>query len=256
MRTGLALVVLAVLAMLGAGPAGAIDPVSLGGMVTLEQPAEFPAGSVLAVTLEDVSLADAPAVTVAQTQIPAAGRQPPVEFMLTYPRSAIQPGLVYSVRARVTVGDTLLFTTTQAYRVDPLNPAPLDLALSPVAPPLPDAPLTGTYWKLLDVSGQPVAGAAGFREPSLVLDGQDGRFAGSGGVNQLIGGYTLQGDSLLFSQVASTMMAGPPEAMAQEQAITAALGQVRGFAIAGDRLTLSDDAGRPVLTAIAATPGH
>ena len=47
------------------------------------------------------------------------------------------------------------------------------------------------------------------------------------------------------------MMAGPPEAMAQEQTIIAVLGRVRGFRVVGDRLTLLDESGRPVLTAVA-----
>ena len=48
-----------------------------------------------------------------------------------------------------------------------------------------------------------------------------------------------------------TMMAGPPEAMAQEQTIVGALPLVRGFRIAGNDLTLIDDAGRPVIRAVA-----
>lgn len=111
--------------------------------------------------------------------------------------------------------------------------------------------MTDTYWKLVDVDGQPVEATDSRREPHLVLNGQDGRFAGSGGVNRLMGGYTRQGDSLSFAQVASTMMAGPPEAMRQEQVIVTALGLVRGFDVDGDRLTLVDDSGTTVVTAVA-----
>ena len=114
--------------------------------------------------------------------------------------------------------------------------------------PVPDVSLTGTYWKLVEVDGAPVQVAEQMREPHLVLDG---RLAGSGGVNRLMGGYTLAGGSLTFSQFATTMMAGPPEAMRQEQAILSALGRVRGFDVAGDRLTLFDEAARPVLAAVA-----
>jgi hypothetical protein len=39
--------------------------------------------------------------------------------------------------------------------------------------------------------------------------------------------------------------------MAQEQTIIMALPRVRGFAIAGDQLTLVDDAGQPVFRAVA-----
>ena len=115
--------------------------------------------------------------------------------------------------------------------------------------------LTDTYWKLTEVNGQPVVVTAGIREPNLVLQGQDSRFVGSGGVNRLMGGYILDGGSLTFSNAASTLMAGPPEAMAQEQTIVQALPSVRGFTIAGDQLTLLGDAGQPVFKAVAVALG-
>jgi heat shock protein HslJ len=161
---------------------------------------------------------------------------------------------VYAARARVTVGDRLWFTTTSNNPVDARNPAPIELMMNRVQtdpPPVPDVSLTETYWKLIEVRGQPVQVAEGMREPSIVLHTQDSRVAGSGGVNRLMGGYTLDGGSLTFSQMASTMMAGPPEAMQQEQAIVAALGAVRGFGISGDQLTLTDETGAPVLKAVA-----
>lgn len=220
-----------------------------------------PAEALLTVTLEDTSRADAPAVTLGQTQFALNGQQAPIPFSVAYPRSAVLPQAVYSARARLTLGDRLLFTTTQNTRVDPLNPAPIQLQMQPVttssaptapaAPPIPDATLTDTYWKLVEVQGTPVAVAEQMREPHLVLNGQDGRFAGSGGVNRLMGGYTLAGEALTLSNAAMTMMAGPPEAMAQEQTIVAALPLVRGFRIAGNDLTLVDDAGRPVIRAVA-----
>ena len=240
------------------------DFLTLTGSVTLRQPARLPADALLTVTLEDVSRADAPAVTLAQTQTTLQGQQAPIGFSLVYPGPAVQPGATYAARARLTLGDHLLFTTTEHYRVDALNPAPIQLVLdvvstsaqpagpdTPAQPSTPDVSLSDTYWKLTEVNGQPIAVTDGLREPSLVLQGQDYRFAGSGGVNRLMGGYTLDGDSLTFSNAASTMMAGPPEAMAQEQTIVAALPNVRSFAIAGDQLTLLGGAGQPVFKAVA-----
>ncbi len=118
-------------------------------------------------------------------------------------------------------------------------------------PATPDVSLTDTHWKLVEVEGQPVQVAEQMREPNLVFSGQDHRVAGSGGVNRLMGGYTLDGNSLVFSQTAMTMMAGPPEAMQQEHAITNALQRVRTFHIVGDQLTLADESGQPVMKAIA-----
>ena len=47
--------------------------------------------------------------------------------------------------------------------------------------PTPDVALTNTYWKFIEVGGQPVVVAQQMQEPQVVLNGQDGRFAGSGG---------------------------------------------------------------------------
>lgn len=260
MRTTLVLLIAAFVALFGCAGAGAdpggsvADSETLNGTVTLRQPAVLPPDTLLTVTLEDVSLADAAAVTIAQTQIQLKDLQAPIAFSLVYPSAAVKPGAVYAARARLNLRDQLLFTTTERYQVDALNPTPLQLVMDPVPaapPPTPDVALTDTYWKLLSVAGQPVVVADQVREPQLVLNGQDGRFAGSGGVNRLMGGYTADGTTLTFSQVASTMMAGPPEAMAQEQAIVAGLGNVRGFSITGDQLTLVDQAGQPVITAVA-----
>lgn len=258
MRPSLVLLIAALFALFGCAGAGAdpggsaADSETLNGTVVLRQPAQLPPGSLLTVTLEDVSLADAPAATIAQTQIQVKD-QAPIPFVLVYPSAAVKPGAVYAVRARLSLRDQLLFTTTERYQVDALNPVAMQLLMDPVAatPPPPDASLTDTYWKLLTVAGQPVVVADQMREPQLVLNGQDGRFAGSGGVNRLMGGYTVAGGALTFSQVASTMMAGPPEAMQQEQAIVTALGNVRGFSVAGDQLTLTDQFGQPLITAVA-----
>ena len=257
MRRSLLVAMVGVLAIVGAPSAGGDEPevLTLTGTVVYREPSAPPADALLTVTLEDVSRADAPAVTLGQAQFQLNGQSAPIPFSLAYPRSAVVPQARYSARARLTQGDRLLFTTTQNNPVDPLLPAPLQLVLEPVAPaappPTPNASLTDTYWKLVSVQGVPVVVAEAMREPHLVLNGQDGRFAGSGGVNRLMGGYALIGDALTLSNAASTMMAGPPEAMAQEQAILGVLPLVRGFRITGNGLTLVDDAGGPVLQAVA-----
>ncbi len=260
MRTVLLALLVGILSILGCGTAGADegspvpDSLTLTGTVVYRERMALPPEAVLTVTLEDVSLADAPAVTLGQTQFQLRGQQVPIPFSLIYPKSAVKPGATYAVRARINLGEQLLFTTTDRNQVDPLNPAPVELLMSRVttdAPPVADVSLTETYWKLVDVAGQPVSVSESTREPHLVLQSQDNRFHGSGGVNNVMGGFTQTDTALVFSNVASTMMAGPPEAMAQEQAIIAALGRVRGFRIAGDQLTLLDEAGTPVFKAVA-----
>lgn len=235
------------------GDGSPADWATVNGSVALRDPVALPPGTLLTVILEDVSRADVPAVMLAQTQLEVQAA--PIAFSLVYPTSAVQPGSVYAARARLTLGERLLFTTTQRNEVDVLDPSPIELVVDPVpaTEPMPtsDTPLTDTYWKLIEVDGRPIEIGDGIRQPQLVLNRQDGRFTGSGGVNRMMGGYSVDGDSLSFSQVAATMMAGPPEAMQQEQAIVGALGLVRGFRLTADRLTLLDASGAPILQAVA-----
>jgi copper homeostasis protein (lipoprotein) len=66
--------------------------------------------------LEDVSKADAPAVVVGSVRIDKPG-QVPIRFEIPYDPARIDQSYSYSVRARIMVGQRLLFTTDRAYPV-------------------------------------------------------------------------------------------------------------------------------------------
>lgn len=80
--------------------------------------------------------------------------------------------------------------------------------------------------------------------PSLgiTLEFTDTDASGFGGVNRYMTTFTSgpEGD-LDFGEIATTMMAGPEDAMAAEQAYIAALGTVTGYTVAGDELDLFVD---------------
>ncbi|MCU1536286.1 MAG: protein of unknown function Meta and HslJ [Humibacillus sp.] len=97
-----------------------------------------------------------------------------------------------------------------------------------------DDEVTGTSWVLERVGGEPVTGTA----PVLDL-GADGRVGGSTGVNRLIGTYAVDGPVLRFGALATTRMAGPPEAMALEQAWLAVLVEEVPFTVTDGRLVLA-----------------
>ena len=70
---------------------------------------------------------------------------------------------------------------------------------------------------------------------------EDGAVTGSGGVNTFRGTYESPADGeLSFSPLASTRMAGPAPAMAQEAAFLAALEATARFELDGDRLVLGN----------------
>lgn len=98
------------------------------------------------------------------------------------------------------------------------------------------APLTGTYWRLVELRTDertPVDPALGAH---LVFE--DGRVSGSSGCNRLTGSYTVQDDSLRFSGLAGTRMACAPPAMMLEQRFLAALEKVDRYRIEGEMLLL------------------
>lgn len=106
-------------------------------------------------------------------------------------------------------------------------------------------PLRGTYWKLIALSGKPARTFKDQREPHLVLDGNDTRASGSGGCNNVVGGFEQEGERLRFTQMAGTMMMCP-EGMEQEAAFLKALEQAARFRLAGDALTLVDAKGKAI----------
>ena len=72
-----------------------------------------------------------------------------------------------------------------------------------------------------ELLGQP---PAGIRQPELGFDAE-GRMYGCAGINRVMGSYAVSGGVLTCGQVAMTMMAGPPDAMAYEQVFVAALAE-------------------------------
>ena len=105
-----------------ARPAGTV----LNGTVTYLQRIALPPDAVLTVRLLDVSLADAPSVTLAETTTPTAGRQVPLPYSLSYDAARVEARHRYVVRAEIR-GRTgaLMWTTDTAYPVL-TNGAPRD----------------------------------------------------------------------------------------------------------------------------------
>lgn len=100
--------------------------------------------------------------------------------------------------------------------------------------------LAGTTWRL---EADPVPDSP---TPTLAF-GSEGRFQAHTGVNRLTGTYDEDGAALVLRPGPMTLMAGPPEAMAHEQRLVAALAATARFRLDGDRLDLLDRAGAVLL---------
>ena len=76
---------------------------------------------------------------------------------------------------------------------------------------------------------------------------QNGTASGTGGCNQYSGPYTLDGDSLTFGDMTSTLRLCEGAGGMVETYYFADLPAVATWAIEGDALTLSADDGQPVV---------
>ena len=102
--------------------------------------------------------------------------------------------------------------------------------------------LAYTEWTLVELDGDAVEiGPEELATPHLVLDLEEARVAGSGGVNRLSGHFVLSEDELRFGRLATTRMAGPENAMRREDAFLAALERVTAYELDCRTLTLLAD---------------
>ncbi|CCG96896.1 conserved hypothetical protein; putative exported protein [Marinobacter nauticus ATCC 49840] len=110
--------------------------------------------------------------------------------------------------------------------------------------------LAGSQWMVEEIDGEPVL------EGSEVTIGfnDEGRVFGSSSCNRYNGGWHIQGQELVFSQMAATRMACPETLMQQENRFLKLLGDVHGYQFAADgRLVLETGQGVTILASPAAT---
>jgi len=221
--------------LVNAGWAGTVE-----GSASYRERIAVPPDATLLVELQDVSLADAPATTLAAqryalTAVPAA-------FELTFDDALIQDAHRYVVRASIHQGQKMLFTTDTAYPVltDGAGSS-TDLLLVQVQGA---AMLDNTQWVAVAVDGAPIETE---RKPEIEF-AQDGAFSGTGGCNRFTGTAKITGNQLEFpDNMAATLMACPPPLEEVERQFFQAMQKVTTFAMQDDALVLLDAAGEPVV---------
>ena len=127
----------------------------------------------------------------------------------------------------------------------------LTMAVSGCTPDAPDSSaVQQRTWVLQSLAGasvpEPAEGAA-----TAELTLENGKVNGNGGVNILTGTYVLDGDALSFGSLASTKMAGPPEAMDQETQFLSALAAAAKVAVDGDTLRILQEDGTELMVMVA-----
>ena len=96
---------------------GCSEAATVTGTVTYAENIDLPAeGVVVTVKIEDISRADAPAVTIGQQVIENPGHVP-IPFEIEYNPSDIDERFVYALRVRIEVDGKLWFINTSRYAV-------------------------------------------------------------------------------------------------------------------------------------------
>lgn len=240
----------------------------LSGEVFYLQRKMLPPGSVLTVSLEDVSKMDVASTKIAEVKQEIAGG-PPYAFTLEYNAGLIKEKMRYSLRAKITLEGALLMTSTEAFNPFTADQDNIEIKLSmvergaatesktstnghkadtglAVVSVNPLADLTNTYWKLISIEGQPVTMEAGQqREAFFQLQENELRLKGFAGCNQLMGNYSTHGNELSFSGLAATRKACSV-GMQTEGEFIQALNAARHFSINEHALTLLDAAKKPI----------
>jgi heat shock protein HslJ len=141
----------------------------------------------------------------------------------------------------------LLVGALMALSAIPTLAADASPAASPAANGSPGGvPLEGTIWQVTNLR---LSGAYAPIPPgaNATLSLKDGHAGGTGGCNDWSADYTLDGDSITFGQIVSTLKLCEGAGGLVETFYFADLPAVAHWTIEGDALTLSADDGQPVV---------
>ena len=103
------------------------------GSVVYRERMMLPPEAQIAVQFEDISQADAMASVLATVQLAPRGG-PPYAFAIDYDPGRIDKRRRYALRASISVGDSLMFTSTDY--IDPFSGNPVEILVRRVAEPV------------------------------------------------------------------------------------------------------------------------
>jgi len=122
------------------------------------------------------------------------------------------------------------------------------LAYAKTVPPAQE-PLIGTNWTLESFHAADAVSSVLAGTSITAVFGADGSVSGSAGCNHYFAPYTMTETSFSIGPAGSTKMAcSTPGVMQQESTYLSLLSQTKSYTIKGDKLTLADAQGAPVLS--------
>ena len=206
------------------------------GSVWYRERIALPPQAEIKVSLEDVAKQDVAAEQIALTHFSAQGG-PPWSFNLTYDPRKLDAKGRYALRARIELEGRLMFTNTESVPAfDDSRDGPVKIRVDKVRSaqegqnkpaPAADASLTNTYWKPVELNGNPVGLGAGQKELYMVLSSETADVKGFSGCNRFQGQYEQSGNALSFRPLASTRKACL-EGMDVEQIFLKKIGEIHG----------------------------
>jgi len=114
------------------------------------------------------------------------------------------------------------------------------------------AQLPGSTWTVTGYNNGQQAVTSTAIDSTLTIEfGTDDKISGTGGVNRYNGSYKSTANAIEIGKLATTMMAGPDELMAQETAFLQALQNSESWSVNRGILEMRDASGAMQITAIA-----
>lgn len=105
--------------------------VEIQGEVWYKERIALPSEAVISIKVQDVSLMDAPAVVIAEFERSNVSTPTPFQFLIN--RDQFEAGHTYTIGARISLNDKLMFINEQAYKVDLDSSEPMSVLLQKVA---------------------------------------------------------------------------------------------------------------------------
>ncbi|WP_109468384.1 YbaY family lipoprotein [Albibacillus kandeliae] len=201
----------------------------------------LPPNAEVLVELLDVSRADAPSITLASKQEPISGV--PYSTQLAYDPADIDQRFTYTVAARITAGNRVLFRTTTAYPVLTRGASDkVEVMLQMAADPATTAPvedgMTGTVWEAFEIGGRALISET---PPTFAID-EAGAVSLFAGCNMFAGQADLGEGTIAFPRpFAGTMKACPETLSRLESDVLDAVSKTARYTLNGDLLVLSNE---------------
>lgn len=192
----------------------------ISGQLTYRERIALPPGSQMELVVSDITDGADKERVISREQVAIPGSSVPAPFVIDVSKRNLTEGPLYGLRAFIKDSEgVVLFRTTSPFLLN-LQNSDVDIGTLTLSMTDPEdrglqeiAGLQDSEWRItqfnFDVAPAPTA-------PTITF-GSDGRLFGNSGCNNFNAEYSLNGNAIDISQVASTMTACEPQLMEQER---------------------------------------